>query len=105
MEVPGPIESSALLPVGPPHLPLWTRDRRMATTREEVGKRGGGKVIDNTKTRGSGYGWLAGLCVSGLLVTYGVLLLVVGPPTYPVLIRLVYGQPFTLCEPERVGVA
>ena len=58
----------------------------MASTREEVGTRGGGEVIDNTKTRG--YGWFAGLCVSGLLVTYGVWLVVVDAPTYRFVVRL-----------------
>src|SRR3989442_11635874 len=103
MEVPGPIESSALLPVGPPHLPLWTRDRRMATTREEVGKRGGGEVIDNTKTRGSGYGWVAGLCVSGLLVTDGVWLLVLDAPAHPVLVRPFWGEPVLTAGLAGVG--
>src|SRR2546430_13456318 len=63
----------------------------MASTREEVGTRGGGEVIDNTKTRG--YGWFAGLCVSGLLVTYGVWLVVVDAPTYRFVIRLFEDEP------------
>src|SRR2546425_10804261 len=63
----------------------------MASTREEVGTRGGGEVTDNSKTRG--YGWFAGLCVSGLLVTYGVWLVVVDAPTYRVVVRLFEDEP------------
>ena len=76
----------------------------MATTREEVGKRGGGEVIDNTKTRGSGYGWFAGLCVSGLLVTYGVWLVVVDAPTYRFVVRLFEDEPFLRAVLEELGV-
>src|SRR3989454_4728645 len=76
----------------------------MATTREEVGKRGGGEVIANPKPRGSGYGWFAGLCVSGLLVTYGVWLVVVDAPTYRFVIRLFEDEPFLRAVLEELGV-
>src|SRR2546427_3404228 len=74
----------------------------MASTREEVGTRGGGEVTDNTKTRG--YGWFAGLCVSGLLVTYGVWLVVVDAPTYRFVVRLFGDQPFLRAALEELGV-
>src|SRR2546426_1851879 len=73
----------------------------VASTREEVGTRGGGEVIDNTKTRG--YGWFAGLCVSGLLVTYGVWLVVVDAPTYRFVIRLFEDEPFLRAVLEELG--
>ncbi len=74
----------------------------MASTREEVGTRGGGEVIDNTKTRG--YGWFAGLCVSGLLVTYGVWRVVVDAPTYRFVVRLFEDEPFLRAVLEELGV-
>src|SRR3989449_10633055 len=75
----------------------------MASTREEMGQRGGGEVIDKTRTRGSGYGWFAGLCVSGLLVTYGVWLVVVDAPTYRFVVRLFGGEPFLRAVLEELG--
>src|SRR3989441_8684065 len=74
----------------------------MASTREEVGTRGGGEVTDNTKTRG--YGWFAGLCVSGLLATYGVWLVVVAAPTYRFVGRLFEDEPFLKTVLEELGV-
>src|SRR2546428_10928377 len=74
----------------------------MASTREEVGTRGGGEVIDNTKTRG--YGWFAGLCVSGLLVTYGVWLVGVDAPAHRVVIPLFEGEPVLRAGVEELGV-
>src|SRR5256885_13244045 len=74
----------------------------MASTREEVGTRGGGEVIDNTKTRG--YGWFAGLCVSGLLATYGVWLVVVDAPTYRFVVRLFEDEPVLRAVLEEFGV-
>src|SRR5207245_2148242 len=74
----------------------------MAWTGEWVGTIGGGEVIDNTKTRG--YGWFAGLCVSGLLATYGVWLVVVDAPTYRFVVRLFEDEPFLRAVLEELGV-
>src|SRR2546427_1317679 len=43
MEVPGPIESSALLSVGPPHLPLWIRDEEWRRHERRWGREAGEK--------------------------------------------------------------
>src|SRR5437870_4712356 len=76
----------------------------MASTREEMGQRGGGEVIDRTRARGSGYGWFAGLCVSGLLVAYGVWLVVIDAPTYRFVVRLFEDEPFLRAVLQELGV-
>ena len=69
-----------------------------------MGQRGGGEVIDRTRARGSGYGWFAGLCVSGLLVAYGVWLVVIDAPTYRFVVRLFEDEPFLRAVLQELGV-
>jgi uncharacterized membrane protein YdjX (TVP38/TMEM64 family) len=45
-------------------------------------------------SRVSSYGWAAGLCLSGLLVAYGVWLVVIDAPTYRFVVRLFEDKPF-----------
>lgn len=45
-------------------------------------------------SRASFYGWGAGLCLSGLLVSYGVWLVVIDAPTYRFVVRLFGDQQF-----------
>ncbi len=59
---------------------------------------------DKGPSRASGYGWGVGLCLSGLLVTYGVWLVVTDAPTYRFEVRLFEDKQFLRQLLEQWGV-
>src|SRR2546427_12897270 len=61
MEVPGLFESSALLSVGPPHLPLWTRDEGWRRHERRWGREAGEKR-STTPRREASAGLLGSAC-------------------------------------------
>jgi uncharacterized membrane protein YdjX (TVP38/TMEM64 family) len=64
------------------------------------GEPGRGKSLSGAGS----YGWLAGLCLSGLLVTYGVWLVVIDAPAYRFVVRLYEDKPFLREVLQELGV-